>query len=121
MPNPPTPSESRQTPHTLEQCRDIASDMRRMQEAGTFPETLGQMDPERIEWLCNTHASSLARITELQEWKDAAILRSDRNLARIEALERALEECRNHLVEIQRITHIGNDSVIKRADEALSK
>jgi hypothetical protein len=52
---------------TLDQCRELAADLKALRDAGKLPGKLGASDPERVEWLLASHAQSQARIAELAD------------------------------------------------------
>jgi len=60
--------EANQYPQfSLEQCRDLVTDMRRLQASNEYPASLGESDPLRIEWLIAQVESSESTRSRLVE------------------------------------------------------
>jgi len=70
--------EANQYPQfSLEQCRDLVTDMRRLQASNEYPASLGESDPLRIEWLIDqveSFESTRSRLVEaLKKCKTASL------------------------------------------------
>lgn len=95
--------EANQYPQfSLEQCRDLVTDMRRLQASNEYPASLGESDPLRIEWLIAQVESSESTRSRLVEALEELLAAESDFVASIQdirtsRLQGAVEEARSAL------------------------